>query len=281
MLSLIIVAVILIAIMLVFVFILFKNIIKRMDDNAKKYFVNKMQDYDYLLVEKQSKLNNIQTKIEEIKEANKNIVSYNDDTDEAEFVNLENKRKQKQRQVDSDYGVEDIYVPEQQEIKYNLEVPEYRETQFFSNYKEVKRIFTVNNEKIIKEFIAEHRNQKEEKEYKELKKIRDKFDEEAIYSILTLEPNEQIQVLDEVLTAKEKKTIDFENAKLNPEFNIRTFIKKMDARLAQIEPIVYIYTNNTASRYDLIDTDIVVKPYNNMSEGIIIKYRDKIYDYSI
>ena len=42
MLSLIIVAVILIAIMLVFVFILFKNIIKRMDDNAKKYFVNKM-----------------------------------------------------------------------------------------------------------------------------------------------------------------------------------------------------------------------------------------------
>ncbi len=281
MLSLIIVAVILIAIMLVFVFILFKNIIKRMDDNAKKYFVNKMQDYDYLLVEKQSKLNNIQTKIEEIKEANKNIVSYNDDTDEAEFVNLENKRKQKQRQVDSDYGVEDVYVPEQQEVKYNLAVPEYRETQFFSNYKEVKRIFTVNNEKIIKEFIAEHRDQKEEKEYKELKKIRDKFDEEAIYSILTLEPNEQIQVLDEVLTAKEKKTIDFENAKLDPEFNIRTFIKKMDARLAQIEPIVYIYTNNTESRYDLIDTDIVVKPYNNMSEGIIIKYRDKIYDYSI
>ena len=38
MLSLVIVAVILIAIMLVFVFILFSNIIKRMDDNAKKYF---------------------------------------------------------------------------------------------------------------------------------------------------------------------------------------------------------------------------------------------------
>ena len=63
MLSLVIVAVILIAIMLVFVFILFSNIIKRMDDNAKKYFVNKMQDYDYILDEKQSKLNEIKIKI--------------------------------------------------------------------------------------------------------------------------------------------------------------------------------------------------------------------------
>ena len=51
MLSLVVVAVILIVIMLVFVFILFSNIIKRMDDNAKKYFVNKMQDLEELLNE--------------------------------------------------------------------------------------------------------------------------------------------------------------------------------------------------------------------------------------
>lgn len=273
MISLVVVAVILIAIMLVFVFILFKNIIKRMDDNAKKYFVNKMQDYDYILEEKQSKLNEIKTQIEDIKSANKNILS--DDNDETlEYANLAGNRNKKR-------NIEEAEEEQPEEIKYNLTVPDYRETQFFNNYKEVKRVFTVNNEKIIKNFIAEHRNQADEKEYKELKKIRDKFDEEAIYSILTLEPNEQIQVLNDVLTAKEKKTIDLEMISQEKNFNIRKLIKSMDDRLEKIEPTVYIYTNNTESRYDLIDTDIVVKPYNNMSEGIIIKYRDKIYDYSI
>ena len=62
--KLIIAAVILIVIMLVFIFILFKNIIKKMDENAKKYFVNKMQDYDYILEEKQAKLEEIKEEIE-------------------------------------------------------------------------------------------------------------------------------------------------------------------------------------------------------------------------
>ena len=65
--NLIIAAVVLIVIMLVFIFILFKNIIKRMDENAKKYFVNKMQDYDYILEEKQAKLEEIKSEISEIK----------------------------------------------------------------------------------------------------------------------------------------------------------------------------------------------------------------------
>ena len=61
MVELIVSAVILIIIMLVFVFFLFKNILKRMDDNAKRYFVNKMQDYDYIIEEKRTELNNLKT----------------------------------------------------------------------------------------------------------------------------------------------------------------------------------------------------------------------------
>ncbi len=274
MLSLVVVAVILIVIMLVFVFILFSNIIKRMDDNAKKYFVNKMQDYDYILDEKQEELKVIRTQLDEIKETNKNILKSEDD--DIEFVNLENYKKKKEQEVG------EIDRPEEvTEIRYNLNVPDYRETQFFSNYKEVKRIFNQNNDKIIKNFIAEHRNQTEAKKYKSLKKIRDKFDDDAIYNVLTLEPNEQIEVLAEVLTAKEKKDIDFENICKVENFTIRKLIEKLDEQLEKIDPTVYIYTNNLDSRYDLIDDDIIVKPYNNMSEGIIIKYRDKIYDYSI
>ena len=82
--KLIIAAVILIVIMLVFIFILFKNIIKKMDENAKKYFVNKMQDYDYILEEKQAKLEEIKEEIEKTESEHRNILN-NDDESEILF----------------------------------------------------------------------------------------------------------------------------------------------------------------------------------------------------
>ena len=259
MIELIVVAVVLIIIMLVFVFILFKNILKSMNENAKKYFVNKLQDYDYILEEKQTKLEKIREEINEFEE-HKNIL---DNTEEVEM-----KVKSK--------------IEEQpKEIKYDLKTPEYRETQFFNNYKEVKKIFSVDNERIIKEFIDEHKNEKENKEYKALKKIREKFDQDAIYGCLTLKPYDQIQILDEVLTATEKKLIKFNEIKDDNKFNIKNFIKSIEQRMENLEPTIYIYTNGLDKRYDLIDNNIIMKQYNNMSEGIIIKYRNKIYDYSI
>ena len=58
-------------------------------------------------------------------------------------------------------------------------------------------------------------------------------------------------------------------------------IKYIDDRTEEIDPTVYIYTNVLDKKYEDIDKNIVNKQYNNMSEGIIIKYRNKIYDYSI
>lgn len=260
MIELIVVAVILIIIMLVFVFILFKNIMKSMNENAKKYFVNKLQDYDYILEEKQKKLERLRMELSEI-EGHNNIL------DNLEDLELETNTSKCEE------------LPK--EIKYDLKTPEYRETQFFNNYKEIKKIFSVDNEKIIKEFIEEHKNDKENKEYKALKKIREKFDQTAIYGCLTLKPCDQIKILDEILTATEKKLVEFQKIKQDNKFNIKKFIKSIELRMEKLEPTIYIYTNGLDKKYDLIDSNIIMKQYNNMSEGIIIKYRNKIYDYSI
>lgn len=259
MIELIVVAVILIVIMLVFVFILFKNIMKSMNENAKKYFVNKLQDYDYILEEKQTKLEEIRAEINEVEE-HKNILENTEDIEVEKTAKIEEKPK---------------------EIKYDLKTPEYRETQFFNNYKEVKKIFSVDNEKIIKEFIGQHRNEKENKEYKALKKLREKFDQDAIYGCLTLDSSDQIEILDEVLTVTEKKLVKFDDLASDNKFTIKNFIKSIEQRMEKLEPTIYIYTNGLDKRYDLIDNNIIMKQYNNMSEGIIIKYRNKIYDYSI
>ena len=277
--NLIIAAVILIVIMLIFIFILFKNIIKRMDENAKKYFVNKMQDYDYILEEKQEKLEEIKTKIDEIEREHKNIIKGDE-----EYLDLDDKTRknaEEYREEDLDTDEMPIRKVAKEEIKYNLNVPNYRETQFFNNYKEVRKVFTINNEKIIKEFIAEHKNLKEEKEYKSLAKLRKKFDEDTIYGCLTLSKNDQISVLKETLTPTEKKLVNFDELILKNNFTTEDLIEYIDLRMEKIDPTICIYTNVLDKKYEQIDSNIITKEYSNMSEGIIIKYRNKIYDYSI
>lgn len=278
MIKLIVAAVILIVIMLVFVFILFKNIIKRMDENAKKYFVNKMKDYDYILEEKQNKLEEIKTEIQEIKVQNKNILK--DDEYELKDDDTNKIKNKKEAEIYEDIN-QNNSTQQAKEVKYNLNVPEYREMQFFNNYKQVRRIFTVNNEKIIKDFIAEHKNLKEEQEYKKLQNIREKFNKDAIYECLTLNSDQQTEVLKEVLTPDEQKIVQFDTLIQNAKFSVKDLVKFIDDRMDQIDPTIYIYTNNIENKYDLLDSNIIVEQYNNMSEGIIIKYRSKIYDYSI
>jgi len=273
MINLMIAAAILIVIMLIFVFILFKNIIRRIDDNAKRYFVNKMQDYDYILEEKQTKLEEIKQEIEEVKKINKNIVYMEDKKEEKE---LEVKNL-----ISNTDNEEDIICKKNEEIKINTRVPEYREIQFFNNYKEVKNIFTINNEKTIKDFVKKHKNIKEEKEYKALKKLRDEFTDEAIYECVTLEHKDQIKVLDEILSNTAKKILKYDNMIKEEKFNIKTLIKILDQKIEELEPYIYIYVNGVSSNFNYIDKNIITKQYKNMSEGIIIKYRNKIYDYSI
>lgn len=265
MVELIVAAVILIVIMLVFVFFLFKNILKRMDDNAKRYFVNKMQDYDYIIEEKRTELNDLKSKLEELQQESKNIIRKKD----TDF-------KLPERKKEDDDGNDFI------EVQYELKTPKFREEDFFKNYKELKRIFTVNNEELIKKFVKEHKSEKEEKEYNALNKIKNKFTEEAIYQCLTLNKEEQLEVINEVLTATDKKTLKLDKIiKENSEFGINELIKYIENRMEEIDPYIYIYMNVIDKNYSKMDKNIILKTYNNMSEGIIIKFRNKIYDYSI
>lgn len=263
MVELIVAAVILIVIMLIFVFFLFKNILKRMNDNAKRYFVNKMHDYDYIIEEKKSELNSIKEEIEKVEEVNRNIVKKEDD---------------KPHIVMKQTPKEDEFI----EVQFELKTPKFREEDFFKNYKELKRIFTVDNEDLIKKFVKENKSEKEEKEYNTLKKIRAKFDEESIYQCLTLEKKDQMEIIEEILTATDKKNIKWDKIKKEyKEIGMNDLIKIIEKRMEEVEPYIYIYMNVVDHNYGKLDKNIILKQYNNMSEGIIIKYRNKIYDYSI
>ena len=116
---------------------------------------------------------------------------------------------------------------------------------------------------------------------KSLAKLRKKFDEDTIYGCLTLSKNDQISVLKETLTPTEKKLVNFDELILKNNFTTEDLIEYIDLRMEKIDPTICIYTNVLDKKYEQIDSNIITKEYSNMSEGIIIKYRNKIYDYSI
>lgn len=279
MIKLIVAAIILIIVMLVFVFILFKNIIKRIDENAKTFFVNKLHSFDYILEEKQTKLEEIKSEIEGIKLENRNILRNDDDITD-EYNGRKKIDSKKTYELDEEEEEELLRIRKQKQNN-TLKDPDYRDNRFFNNYKELKRLFTVDNEQIVRDFIAKNKNVKEEKEYKTLQNIKEKFDEDAIYGCLTLNSDLQKKVIDEVLTKKEKTILNFENLSNKNDFTVNDLIDYIDERMEQIEPTIYIYVNGLTTNYNYIDKNIVTKQYSNMSEGIIIKYRNRIYDYSI
>ena len=126
--SLVIAAVILTVIMLAFVFILFRNIIRKMDDNAKNTLLIKCKDMIIFLEEKQEKLEKIKKEINDLEESNSNILKSTDENIEFnKEIHKNNEKFRKKYKEDEDIPLRrEIRQP----INYNLNVPDYRETQF-------------------------------------------------------------------------------------------------------------------------------------------------------
>lgn len=259
MIDILLTSIIIIIIMLFFVYIMFKNIVKRINQNAKAYFINKLDDYNDIVEEKEKR---IQELSQEIKALEKNKM-------ELEQFNIAMQPKTKQKKKES-------------KASYNLKVPKFREENFFSNYKELKKTFDFDKEELIKDFIKNNQNKKHERDYKTLLNFKNKFDKEAIYQLTTLSGEEQIEILNKILTPKEKEIIDVENIVPDKrKFSILKLFEKIDEILIQINPIINIYVSKYEKDYDYIDPYIRTKHYAKMSEGIIIEYQGKTYDYSI
>ena len=257
-----------IMIMLFFAVFVIKNVIKRINENSRKYFLDKLQEYDYLIDKKKEEIANLQKQINTLQdeaEIKKEVEEYKKHKDEIKktLVKIENKNKE-----------------EKEEIIYDIPTPKYRQEEFFSSYKKLKKQFNVNSKQILEEFLKEHKETSEDKEYTDLKKLREQFSEETVYEMLTLTAEEQFDVIERVINSSKSDFI-----KLDPSdkknFSIVKFLERIDLKIREADPTIYVYVSNDGINYDFLDKRIKTILYKNMSEGIIIEYRNKMYDYSI
>ncbi len=384
--NLVIPSVVIILLMFIMAFLIFKNIVKRLDVNTKKYFVEKMQEYEYLLKEKQTELENLKNQVNKYENdissiedtlkvlKNKKHQSYdnnmlanyvpfdhnklhdrnderilfdrpfykgkegyvedieNDDDEDNDYTNGGASKKnnvsdnsedsnnsgneedlENEDAVDSDYDMNDIrknkkpkYIDENDyrnmqlnmlsdknssddnqegkstELLNYIRLPEYKEDSFFYNYKRLKKEFYFDNENLLRAFIKKQVNSNDNKIYNDLMKIKRNFDNNAVYQLITLSSENQKKIISEVLSDEEKELIKFnEKFKNSKKFSTIDFLNYLKELIKKYDPIVYVYVSRSDKSYDYVGKNVKTMYYSNMSEGIIIKYKNRIYDYSI
>ena len=269
--------IILVIIMLGFSVFIFNNVIKRINQSAKKWFLEKLQEYNYLVEEKENELENLRKQIEEAKRSlktTKQIQNAPEDIFNEKIEAVLEKMKQ--------YKGIQKEIPRRPEVIYDIPTPQYKEESFFSNYKNLKKKFNLNIEETIKKFIKEHKTNEDEQEYKVLLNFCNQFNKKILYECSTLKSEDQYELVKSVLTEEEKMWMKLEDSSINKrQFTILKLIEKLQDRIKKIEPTIYVYVGRESTNYDNLDPQIKTYHYKNMSEGVIIHYKGKMYDYSI
>ena len=221
MIELILPTIIIVIIMISFSFFIFKNIIKRINHKVKTYFIEKLQEYNYLIDEKEEELEKLravvveQSKLQKVRQQNEIINQLPEQETLTETIfNSEIEKKLK------DMRLFKKKIREKEQISYDISTPQLREDTFFNNYKELKKNFKIDNEKTIKEFIEKHKSTDSDlRKYRALVNFRKQFTPETIYELLTLSEEDQYQIVSEVIKPGEDKIIqlnkNFKNNKLN------------------------------------------------------------------
>ena len=244
------VAVLVSLILIAILFFALRSTVKRIDYNTKKYFVDKLQDYDYLIEEKQQILDKLNEEIEK----NKKIINEEKPKEKIEIKKADPKY----------YG--------------NQKVPRYEDQKLFEKYKKIKEKFNFNHEKIIKKFIDNNITE-DNVDYSTLKKVREKFSNEIIYKIINSKPEDQKKYISNMLSQSEKNTLkkyfDVDKCKISD------FITQLDVLIEKNDPTIYVLTGDEKRNYEHISNKIKTIYDKTINEGIKISYKGILYDYSL
>ena len=146
-----------------------------------------------------------------------------------------------------------------------LNKTKYQDKNIFELNKKIENKFDIDYVSLIKKFVSDI---KEDNQYQFCKNIKDKFSGELIYTLKSLPLEEQEKKLKEILDDKEYKIY-----KLYKETN-----KKNDnINNAKIT----IYVGDKKENYNHISKYIKTVYSKEIYKGIKIKYKNKIYDYSL
>lgn len=228
--------------------LILKNTVKTIDDKSKSYFVDKLQEYDYLIDEKEKKLKDLDQELEKRKSGLK-----------------ENELSETKPNYDFDSSIIDL-----------LTETNYLDKNIFDINKKIEERFIIDYEGLIKDFL---KNVKDNNNYDFCLNLRKKFTPEEIYRIETLLPEEKTKYLKKFLSEKEYKV--YEIFLSSNKFNMEDFIDYLNRLIELNNPTITILVPSKNINYNYIDNKVKTVVDEKIYKGIKILYRNKVYDFSL
>ena len=244
-----IVAIVIVFILVILMFIILRNTVKKINSQTKLYFVDKLQEYDYMIDDKLEQLNQIN---EEIKEK--------------ELKREEKDTSANSKHYDFDYRIIDL-----------LNKTVYQDKNYFELNKEIDEKFQMDYVALIKEFLNRI---KDDGAYQFCINLRNKFTSDEIYKLKIMLPLEQEEYLKKFLDEDEYKIFVIYQ-KLNKNYSIDGFLDYLDELVDLNNPSILVYVGKKDENYDYLSKYIKTIYSKDIYKGIKIIYRKKIYDYSL
>lgn len=251
----IILAIIVVLILLIVLACLFLFTVKRVNILVKKIFVDKLQEYDFLIDDKEKKIEELNGNIE-IKK-----------NEEKELEDLINKLKIEAEDFKKEEV--DVVMPKG---------ADYEDGNLLENYKKIKEGFSFDYEEKIKKFL-ESEVTKDDGKFNVYLNIKNYFSHKTVYKISTYGSNEQRIIVNGLLTEDEKKLV--KDLLDTSKFNIVKFINKIDDLIKNSDPKIYIYVSDKNMKFNDLDSNIETVFDEKLTEGFKVEYKGKVYDYSI
>ena len=249
----IVIAIIVLVILLILLVLIFSYLVKNINRMLRKVYVDKLQEYDYLINEKAVKLANLNHDVEK----------------EEEILN------------DLKERAEELRIKEEKQDKKGVLLPseaDYEDENILAGYKKLKKGFEFDRAKIISEFLNKNLNEDTSK-YDKYLRIRSYFTHKVLYKISNFNRDDQKSIIEKLLQEDERELV--KNILNTNKFNVELFLKKLDDLIAKNNPIVTIYVGDKDENYDSLNNRVITKFDSKITDGFKIEYKGNIYDYSI
>ena len=249
----ILIAIIVVAVLLLVLMLILTFMVKRINSMLKKIYVDKLQEYDFLITDKEERAIKLSSEIEE---------------KEKYFEGLKNK-------------IDGISTEEAKELDEEVILPkdtDFEDENILERYKKIKKNFSFDTRAILREFIEKNCDG-DDKLYKTLSGIRSYFTYKTMYKISSYQSEEQRLIVNDLLNDEEKECV----SKLlkRKVFNIKTFVKRLDDLILRNDPTINVYVGNKNEDYNNLNANIKTIYDKNIVDGFKIEYKGKLYDYSI
>lgn len=240
------VALVVLLILVIITFLFFKRIVNKVNEQSKLYFTLKLQEYDELVKEKEEKL-------KQIKEDNDN--------------------KEKSNEIKEDMSKTPVIVLDDNKRKYQVD-------DLLKTVKKVEDRFKIDNEKILKQFLNNKPTKEELVRFNHLEKMKQEITKIGIYNIITSTDENLLNELFEKLRMVDVDIVDaFALNTTNP--TVEDFLNYLENELNKCDPHIYVEVGDKNVNFDYLSDRIVTEYNEKIYKGIMVIYRNKMYDYSL